>query len=163
MGIKEILFTFFLISAISIPFFFKQKEINIDRKINLPNIEIKKGYFKEFKLKLEKKGTFNKVDYINNNNYTIYGLDMHLIDKNSNLKAKKVHFNKLYHFYDFSYITDEYTYNSNRLLYNHKTKIATSDYFTFFNKKIDGKGENMVYKDDIITAHNIKYIIKGFK
>jgi 2'-5' RNA ligase len=64
MGIKEILFTFFLISAISIPFFFKQKEINIDRKINLPNIEIKKGYFKEFKLKLEKKGTFNKVDYI---------------------------------------------------------------------------------------------------
>jgi hypothetical protein len=164
MGIKEILFAFFLIISISIPFFFKQKELNLDKKIDLPNIEVKKGSFKELTLKLEKKGTFDKLDYINNNNnYTIYNLFMHRMDKKSNLKAKKVYFNNLYYFYKISYITDNYIYNANKAIYNPKTKIASSDYFTFFNNKIDGKGENLIYKDDIITANNIKYIIKGFK
>jgi hypothetical protein len=163
MGIKEILFTFFLIIAISIPFFFKPKDINIDKKINLPNIEIKEGNFKEFTLKLEKNGTFNNLNYINNNNYTIYNLFMNIIDKNATLKSKQVHFNNLYHFYNISYITDDYIYNANKAIYNPKTKVATANYFTFFNNKIDGKGENMRYKDDIITAHNIDYIIKGFK
>jgi hypothetical protein len=163
MGIKEILFTFFLIVAISIPFFFKQKEINIDKKINLANIEIKKGNFKKFTLKLEEKGTFEKLNYMSNNNYKIYNLFMNILDKNANLKSQRVHFNNLYNFYNLSYMTDDYIYNANKAIYNPKSKITISDYFTFFNKKIDGKGENMRYKDDIITAHNIKYIIKGFK
>jgi hypothetical protein len=163
MGIKEILFAIFLLIAISIPFFFKQKNINLNNKINLPNIEIKEGNFKKLTLELEKKGTFSKIYYINNNNYTIYNLIINMIDKNSTLISKKVHFNGLYHFYKVSYITKNYIYNANKAIYNPKTKITTSDKFSFFNEKVNGKGKNMVYKDDIITANNIDYIIKGFK
>jgi len=163
MGIKEILFAFFLIIAISTPFFFKKKEINTVNKINLPNIEIEQGNFKKFTLNLDKKGTFVKLDYINNNDYIVYNLIMHIIDKNSTLKSKKLHFHNVYNFYKMSYITDSYIYNANKSIYNPNTKIALANYFSFFNKRIDGKGKNMAYKNDIITANNIHYIIKGFK
>jgi hypothetical protein len=163
MDIKEILFTIFLITSISIPLFFKQKNINSVHKINLPNIEIQKGKFKILKTDLEKNGTFKKLDYFSNNNYVVYNLNMFIANKKSNLKSQKVYFHNVYSFYNASYKTDNYIYNANKSKYNPITKIATSKYFTFFNKKIDGKGKNMKYKDDIITAHNIKYIIKGFE
>jgi hypothetical protein len=164
MGIKEILFTIFLIISISIPLFFKQKNIDsLKNTKNLPNIEIEKAIFKNFTTKLEKNGTFNKLDYFRSNNYIVHNLDMDIINKKANLKAKKLYFNNLYNFYDASYKTNDYTYNANKVIYNPKTKLTTSDYFTFFNKKIDGKGKDMIYKNDIITAKNILYTIKGFK
>jgi hypothetical protein len=165
MDIKEILFTVFLIISVSIPLFFKQKNINhLNNKENKPNIEIQEGKFKNFVIKLEENGTFNKLNYFKNNNYIIYDLNMNLIKKKASLKAKKVYFNNgLYYFYNTSYKTNTYVYNTNKAIYNPKIKLLTSEYFTFFNKKIDGKGENMRYKDDIITAKNILYIIKGFK
>ena len=163
MGLKEVLFSIFLIIAIIIPLFFKQKEISIIHKINLPNIEITNGSFQKFTTKLEENGTFSKLDYISNNNYSAYNLITNIIDKNYILKTKKMHFENVYNFYNIKYITDNFTYQAKNAIYNPKTKVATAEYFTFFNKKIDGKGKNMVYKNDIITANDIDYIIKGLK
>ena len=163
MGIKEILFILFLIISISVTLFFKQKNIEVNYRINLPNIQVENGTFKKFTTHLEENGTFRKLDFFSNNNYLIYNLNMNILSKNSNLKSEKLHFNGVYNFYNAIYKTSEYTYKSSYSIHNPKTKITTSEKFTFFNKKINGKGKNMVYKNDIITANNIDYIIKGLK
>jgi len=164
MGIKEKIFVGILIFFILIPFFFKEKYLKIEKsKTNLPSIVIENGNFKKFEKNLLEKGVFSKLDYITDNNYIIYDLNMTIMKKSDIMLADKVHFNKIYNFFNFTYITKDYIYKSNKLKYNQITKVANSDYFKFFNKKIDGRGENMVYKNDIITANNIDYIIKGFK
>jgi len=163
MDLKEKVFILFLIAVISFPFFFSKKEININKKTILPNISISNANFKSYNINLEKKGYFSKLDYFNQNNYTAYNLKMVFLDKNSTLYAKKMHYNKTYKFFHPIYINENYTYKAKNAIYNDKNKTLTAYDFQFFNQNIDGKGKKMIYKNDILIADNIDYIIKGLK
>jgi len=162
MGIKEILFITFLIISISMPFFFKQKNIIIEKKNSFPLIEIENGNFKIFNKTLTQQGEFSKLDYLNDNLYKIYNSYISFIDKNSTLKSKIITYkNNNYYFYNAIYKNNEYTYKSKYSIYFNDSKTLKSKSFSFFNKKIEGKGKNLTYKNDIITANDIFYIIKG--
>lgn len=163
MDLKEKIFILFLIVAITFPFFFSKKEINIQKEIKLPNIVIKKANFKSYNKILEKNGNFETLNYFNQNNYTATNLKVNFLTKKSKLYAKKMEYNLVYNFFNATYINKDYTYKSKYAIYNDKNKTLTAYNFTFFNKNIDGKGEKMVYKNDILTAYNIVYNIKGLK
>ena len=163
MGLKEKLFILFLIGIIFFPFFFSKKEIKIERNILLPYIEVKNGFFKTYNKILKKDGSFKELQYFNTKNYISKNLQIKFLDKNSTLFAEKLIFNGKYNFFDTKYITPTYTYLAKKAIYDDKTKILIAYNFTFFNDKIDGKGIEMIYKDDKIVADNIIYTIKGFK
>ena len=163
MGLKEKLFILFLIGVIFFPFFFSKKEIKIEKKIKLPYIELKNGFFKTYDEILKENGNFKTLQYFNSKYYISKKLKIKFLDKNSSLFAKKLVFNGKYNFFDAKYITPTYTYLAKKAIYDDKTKILIAYNFKFFNEKIDGKGLEMIYKDDKIIADNIIYTIKGFK
>ena len=163
MGIKEKTFVLFLIIVITFPFFFSKKNIQIEKKIKLPNITIKEGDFKSYNISLEKTGKFQKLDLYSQNNYITYNIKINFLKKHGTLYAKKMIYKNVYNFFNTTYITNDYTYKAKKAIYNEKNKILTAYNFKFFNKKIDGKGDKMVYKNDILTGYNIAYTIKGLK
>jgi len=164
MGIKEIVFIIFLISTISFPFFFSKKDIKIEKTSNLPYVFVKNGSFKNYENSiLTKKGNFDILNYFNNNSFDSINLKISFLDKNSTLYTDKLVFDGLYNLKNAKYITSDYTYLATKAIYNEKQDILTAYNFKFFNKKIEGKGNYMIYENNIIKADNIHYTIKGFK
>jgi len=163
MGLKAKIFILFLFGVIFFPFFFSKKEIKIEKSILLPYIEVKNGAFKTYDTILQKDGFFKKLKYFDQKNYKSEDLQIKFLDKNSTLFAKKLIFDGKYKFFNAKYITPTYTYLAKQAIYDDKTKILKAYDFQFFNKKIDGKGAEMIYKNNIILADNIIYTIKGFK
>ena len=164
MDIKKSLLILFLIFTITFPFFFTTKKIEYkESKKSLPYIQIYDGKFKVYNKTLEKKGKFKKSDYFNKNYFITNNLDMFLYDKNASLISKKVVYKNKYYLTDATYTTDKYKYKAKNGIYNENTKTFIGYNFKFFNDKIDGKGNKMIYKNDILTADNIKYTIKGLK
>jgi len=163
MDIKKYLFVIFIIIIILFPFSFSKKEIVIKHKINLPKITLKDSDFKIYNKQLEKTGTFSYLELFNDKKYIIYNLNTKFIEENNTFIAKRVLFNKLYRFWDATYITKDYTYITKSGIYNPKNKKITAYNFKFFNKEIDGEGSKMIYLNNQIYADNIKYILKGFK
>jgi len=163
MDIKKIIFIIVLITIILFPFAFSKKEIVIKHKISLPKITLKKAEFKTFNTLLEKKGTFDYLELIDEKKYNVYNLKTIFLEKNSTLISEKTFFNKNYKFWNVQYITPNYTYIAKYGIYNPKTKKAIAYNFKFFNQKIDGEGKKMIYFNQNIYADNIKYILKGFK
>ena len=163
MGLKEKLFILFLIIVIVFPFFFSTKEIKIDKKIKLANIVIQNGKFMYYKKELQKTGSFDNLDYFSQNNYILDKMKIKFLDKNATLFSKKMIFNGVYNLYNMKYKTKDYTYLAKYAIHYEKEDKTVAYNFTFLNKKVDGKGEKMVYKNDILLADNITYIIKGLK
>ena len=164
MDLKKSLLVLFIIFTISFPFFFSTKKVEYKKSNKiLPYIQIYNGNFKVYNINLEKKGSFTKTYYFNQNDIIIDNLNMFLFDKNASLISKKVIYKGQYYLTDIRYITDKYKYFANNGIYDDNTKTFTGYKFKFFNNKIDGKGKKMIYKNDILTADNIKYTIKGLK
>jgi len=163
MGIKEKFFILFIIVVIIFPFFFNVKEIKVDKKIKLPNMVVQNGDFKYYKINLQRVGDFTVLSYFNQNNYIVKDLKVKFLDKNSTLFSKKMIFNKVYNLYNMKYKTDDYIYLADYAKHYIKGDKTIAYNFRFFNKKIDGKGTKMVYKNDKVYANNIIYIIKGLK
>jgi len=162
MDVKQI-FILILLAIVISPFFFQKQKISEYKSINLPYMTIDNGKFKSYNPKLEKTGTFVKLDFYNQNDYILYNLHMNLLDKNATLDSYKVVFNKIYHLYNNVYKDEKYTYLSNKSTYDKRNGVLKSDKFQFFDKKVYGYGINMVYKNDTVSAENIVYDIKGFK
>jgi len=164
MDIKKSLLVLFIIITITFPFFFSPKKIEYkESNKSLPYIQIYNGVFKVYNKIIEKKGTFSQTNYFNKNYFITNNLDMFLYDKNSSLKAKKVLYKNQYYLTNVIYKTNKYKYKAKNGIYNENTKTFIGYNFQFFNDKIDGKGNKMIYKNDILTADNIKYTIKGIK
>ena len=164
MDLKKSLLVLFIIFTISFPFFFSPKKIEYkESNKTLPYIQVYNGKFKVYNKTLEKKGKFKKTDYFNQNNIITDNLNMFFYDKNASLISKKIIYKGKYYLTDITYITDKYKYLADNGIYDDFTKTFTGYKFKFFNSKIDGKGNKMIYKNDILTADNIKYTIKGLK
>jgi hypothetical protein len=161
MDIKKLIFILSIFGIIVFPFLFSKKEITFQKSINLPNFAIKDAKFSIYKGPIQKKGEF-KNGYIYNKAYVSEYITIKFFDKNSTLQAKKLVYNQIYNFVDATYKTTEYTYIANKGSYDEQNNIFTSEKFRFFNQKIEGKGINLLYKNDILTADNILYIIKDF-
>ena len=163
MDLKEKLFAIFLVIVIVFPFFFQKKEIIVKNKISLPSMTLDNGNFKQYDTNLKKTGTFKHLDFYNNNYYKTNNLTIHFLDKNSTLITKKLIYKKIYNLFNVKYITNQYTYVAKKAIYDDKINKAIAYNFHFYNDKIIGYGKIMIYKNNIITANNIKYIFKGLK
>jgi len=163
MGLKGNLFILFIIVIILFPFFFSKKEIKFKKEINLATFIIKDGKFKIYNKKVEKSGNFKNLNYYNNNNYLLDNAEIKFFDKNSSLKSKKIVYNGVYNLKDAIYKTIDYKYIAEKAIYDDKQDRLIAYNFEFFNQKIDGKGDKMIYQNNILKADNIKYNIKGLK
>ena len=162
MDIKQI-FIIILLAIVISPFFFQKQKIADYKEIKLPYMTINNGHFKSYEPIVDKNGTFTKLDFYNQNNYTLYNLHLNLLDTNATLDSYKVVFHNIYHLYNNVYKDPKYTYLSEYSTYNQNTKTLKSDKFQFFNDRVYGNGINMVYKDKVVSAENIFYNIKGLK
>ena len=160
MDLKKIVFVIFLLSIIFFPFLFSKKEIQFQKEINLPNFIIENGNFKTYNKNLDKKGNFEKLNFYKKDFYKVKKIKMLFFENNNSLSAKKIVYNGIYNFYKGTYITSDYKYKAEKGTYNEKNRELISSKFEFFNKKIDGKGKQMRYKNNKIEAQNILYIIK---
>ena len=170
MGLKEILFSLFILGATIFPLFFNiQKSQNRVEK-SLPDIKIENGTFHEFSPILSKKGDFKEVSYyVNNNSYLI--TKFNFLTKNekkdewvklSSNKAE-VKNNLIYFKTRAFYFSKDYNFSADNAIYNIKQKSLKGNNFKLFSKSFYGTGDSLVYLDNKIKASNIKYIIKDDK
>ncbi len=161
MDLKKTIFLSLIFAIIIFPvlFYTSPKQIS-SQKITLPNIIVKNGKFETYTISLDKNGSFSNLNYYTQQYYTINNLKVKLCDKNSTLLSQTAIYKNIWIFEKNLYKTPTLKYFSNISHYNPSTKELTSEKFTFFNNKIEGKGEQMVYKNDILTAKNIIYKIK---
>ena len=161
MGIKINLFLFFLVCVIIFPFFFSKIEISFKIEINLPNFVVESGKFSTYEVNITKKGKFSHLDFYNLKNYVAKDVEVEFFDRNSILKSKEIVYNGKYNFLDAKYTTKDYKYLAKSGIYDDKINKLIAYNFRFFNEKVEGRGKRMDYKDKVVKADNIFYVIKG--
>jgi hypothetical protein len=135
MDLKQLFFLSFLLFVILFPFFFSKKEVKIAESIELPNFESQSGKFEIFKDKILKEGSFSNASLYNDKNITADRLYIYSFEDNSTFFAVL----------NYYYLLEK--------------KLVSYD-FNFSTPKIVGKGEKLSYKDKVVKADKILYIIK---
>ena len=161
--VKKIFFFLFIFAVSVYPVFLGSEEYveKKEKKIKLPEIEIKKGDYFIYNGVLEKNGTFAVLEKFPSK-YVAYNLVVDDLIKKAFYKAEKTVFlkNKIIGF-DVFYRDNTIKLTSNKAIYDKTTKELKGGKFKLFNKDIRGYGSSFIIdKNRNIFAKDVTYFIK---
>ena len=161
---KLILLGLFLIAVLIFPVYENSKiympaNKYIKNKIAIANM--KKGFFEIYEINLTKKGKFDNLD-IFKKSYIAKNLIIEDILKKERYFAKKAILqNKILKAYVFKYDSPNYSFNSDFVVYNLKTKSIKGKKFFLYSDEYNATGRNFfVDKKRNIKANNISFNLK---
>ncbi len=161
---KLILLGLFLIAVLIFPVYENSKiympaNKYIKNKIAIANM--KKGFFEIYEINLTKKGKFDNLD-IFKKSYIAKNLIIEDILKKERYFAKKAILkNKILKAYVFKYDSPNYSFNSDFVVYNLKTKNIKGKKFFLYSDEYNATGRNFfVDKKRNIKANNISFNLK---
>ena len=161
---KLILLSLFLIAVLIFPVYENSKiympaNKYIKNKIAIANM--KKGFFEIYEINLTKKGKFDNLD-IFKKSYIAKNLIIEDILKKERYFAKKAILkNKILKAYVFKYDSPNYSFNSDFVVYNLKTKNIKGKKFFLYSDEYNATGRNFfVDKKRNIKANNISFNLK---
>ena len=129
---------------------------------NLPNIEIVNGKFFIFKNLLEKKGSFDKLDLLNQKSYLLFNLNVYDLLKKEYYFTKKAIFKEnIVKGFNVYYKNSNFELNTTKAIYNRKNRMLIGGRFKIISN--DYKGYGLKFKLDKnknISAENITYYLK---
>jgi len=131
------------------------------KNTNIPIAEIKKAKFYTYENNLSKEGNFTKLDMYKSF-YKAKDLKVHDITKKENYFSKKVILkDNILTLYDFKYYNNEYSLDSNYVIYNLDTKNIKGDKFLISSEEYNGSGKKFfVDPNRDINASFISFYLK---
>jgi len=144
---------------------YENSKIKITKKelknTNIPLAVIKKGQFYTYENNLSKEGNFTELN-IYKNFYKAKDLKVHDIIKKENYSSKKAVLRKdILTLYNFNYYNNEYSLDSNYVVYNLKTKNIKGDKFLVSSNEYNGSGKNFfVDAQRDINASFVSFYLK---
>ncbi len=161
---KLVLFTIILIIILLFPIYENSKifipiEKNLKKEIALAIIS--KGTFSVYDINLSKRGKFDTF-FIYKNRYIVNELNVDDIEKNESYFAKKAILkNKILTAFNFNYRSPKYSFVSDFVIYNLKTKNIRGRQFFLYSDEYNSTGKKFFIdsKRDI-SAENISFYLK---